>query len=129
MEADLSHRWDFTFCLHSRTEHWRLPTSRLDRTQMTKRKTNNQPRVVEGESRVVSVQGPVPVATAAVVRSPPRTVQTRKPPVQQAPKCPLCATRAGTTKISLGPVTVSVCDPCSQPLYHAAGIFSWFSRR
>lgn len=39
--------------------------------------------------------------------------------------CPLCDVRAADTKVSLGPVSVEICKPCSEPLWNAMGLLSW----
>ena len=34
----------------------------------------------------------------------------------RAKRCQVCLRRAGTTDVSVGPVTVKVCDPCASPV-------------
>lgn len=44
----------------------------------------------------------------------------------QRPACPLCGVRAADTKVSLGPVSVEICRPCSEPMWNAMGLISFF---
>lgn len=41
------------------------------------------------------------------------------------PVCPLCGSRAADTKVSVGPVSVEICTPCSEPIWHGLGLAQW----
>lgn len=46
-----------------------------------------------------------------------------------AGKCPMCGSRPGTMEITIGPVFVKICEPCSRPVWHLAGIVEWMRGR
>ena len=45
--------------------------------------------------------------------------------VVQRHVCPLCGDRAADTRVAIGPVSVEICKPCSDPVWHGLGLFQW----
>lgn len=71
-----------------------------------KKKLKKQPRVVDlVRVSQASARPPQSLQAAAAEQS-----------VQRSKTCALCRKRASTTEVTVGAITVRICDPCSDPL-------------
>ncbi len=78
------------------------------------KRSKSSPSVVPG------LEQPVSAAAPAAAQSGPRPPKSKK--------CPICRSRPATTEVTLGVVSVKICDDCSALAYNGLGFLNALKR-